>query len=156
MLIEAVAAMAGWPLVGYLRTSRVAYATVNATHIVGMSLLVGAIVCADLRTAGLWKADRWREGLETCVPVAAFGLLLAAISGVMLFSVRGGTYLADPAFQIKALLLAAGFVNVFAFRLAMARRECGAPSRAMRLSAFSSIVIWIATIFAGRWIAFTY
>src|SRR5690606_15596080 len=89
MLTEAVDAMAGWPLVGYLRTSRAAYATVNATHIVGMSLLVGAIVSADLRTAGLWKADRWREGLETCVPVAAFGLLLAAISGVMLFSVRG-------------------------------------------------------------------
>lgn len=156
MLTAAADAMAGWSTVEYLRTSRAAYATVNAAHIVGMSLLVGAIVSADLRTAGLWKADRWREGLETCVPVAAFGLLLAAVSGMMLFSVRGGTYLADPAFQIKALLLAAGFVNVFAFRLAMARRKCSAPSRAMRLSAFSSMVVWIAAIFAGRWIAFTY
>lgn len=156
MLTEAVDAIAGWPLVEYLRTSRAAYATVNATHIVGVSLLVGAIVSSDLRTSGMWKADRWREGLETCVPVAAFGLALAAISGAMLFSIRGGPYLADPAFQIKALLLAMGLVNVFAFRLAMARRRYSAPSGAMRLSAFSSILIWIATIFAGRWIAFTY
>ncbi|WP_309086603.1 DUF6644 family protein [Chelativorans sp.] len=156
MLIEIVDAMAGWPPVGYVRTSPAAYATVNATHIVGISLLVGAIISSDLRTAGLWKADLWREGLETCVPVAAFGLVLAAISGVMLFSVRGGTYLADPAFQIKALLLAAGLVNVFVFRLAMARTRCVAPSMAMRLSAFSSMVIWVGAIFAGRWIAFTY
>lgn len=156
MLTDILDAVAGWPLVGYLRISRAAYATVNAAHIVGMSLLVGAIVSSDLRTAGLWKADRWREGLETCVPVAAFGLALAVISGVMLFSVRGGIYIADPAFQIKALVLAAGLVNVFAFRRTMARRNDGTPSTAMRLSAILSMVVWISAIFAGRWIAFTY
>jgi hypothetical protein len=156
MLTEILDAVASWPLVGYVRASRAAYATINAAHIVGMSLLVGAIVSSDLRTAGLWKADRWREGLETCVPVAAFGLALALISGVLLFSVRGVTYLADPAFQIKTLLLTAGLLNVFAFRWTMARRKQGAPSKMMRLSAISSMVIWISAIFAGRWIAFTY
>lgn len=156
MLTELADAISGWPLVGYLRTSRTAYAAVNAAHIVGMSLLVGAIISSDLRTAGLWKADQWREGLETCVPVAAFGLALAAISGLMLFSVRGGSYLADPAFQIKALLLLTGLVNVVAFRFAMVGRAIGVPSIAMRLSAFSSMVIWVSAIFAGRWIAFTY
>lgn len=156
MLTEVVDAIADWPLVGFVRTSQAAYATVNATHIVGISLLVGAIVNSDLRTAGLWKAHRWREGLETCAPIAACGLTLALISGMVLFSVRGGTYIADPAFQVKTLLLAAGLVNVFVFRRAMARLKCGAPSRAMRLSALSSMVIWISAIFAGRWIAFTY
>ncbi len=156
MLIAAIDAMADWLPVEYLRTSRAAYATINAVHIVGMSLLVGSIVSADLRTAGLWKPDRWREGLETCVPVAAFGLLLASVSGVMLFSVRGTAYLADPAFQIKALFLVAGLVNVVAFKVAMTKRRGGAPSRPMMLSAFLSMVIWIAVIFAGRWIAFTY
>jgi hypothetical protein len=156
MLTEALAALAGWAPVEYLRASRAAYATVNAAHIVGMSLLVGAVVSSDLRTAGLWKADRWREGLETCIPVAAFGLGLAVIAGLTLFSVRGETYVADPAFQIKALLLAAGLMNVLAFRWAMARRKCGEPSRVMRLSAILSMVTWISAIFAGRWIAFTY
>ncbi|WP_437406248.1 DUF6644 family protein [Sinorhizobium meliloti] len=80
------------------------------------------------------------------MPVAAFGLALAL----------GGAYIADPAFQLKALLLAAGLVNVLAFRRAMAKRKDGAPSIAMRLSAISSMVIWISAIFAGRWIAFTY
>lgn len=82
----------------------------------GSALLVGAIVSSDLRTAGLWMADRWREWLATCVPVAAFGLALALISGMMLLSVRGGAYIAYPAFQLKTLILAAGLVNVFAFR----------------------------------------
>jgi hypothetical protein len=156
MLTEVLDAVASWPLASYIRSSRTAYATVNAVHIVGMSLLVGAIVSSDLRTAGLCKVDRWREGLETCMLVAAFGLALAMISGAMLFSVRGGTYIADPAFQIKALLLAAGLVNVFAFRWAMARRKWVAPSKTMRLSAISSMLIWTSAIFAGRWIAFTY
>lgn len=156
MLTEILDVVAGSSQIGYLRASRVAYASVNAAHLVGISLLVGAIVSSDLRTAGLWKADRWREGLTTCVPVAAFGLALALISGIMLFSIRGGAYIADPAFQLKALLLAAGLVNVFAFRRAMAKRKDKAPSAAMRLSAISSMVIWISAIFAGRWIAFTY
>ncbi|YCI05763.1 DUF2214 domain-containing protein [Ensifer sp. D2-11] len=155
MLTEILDVVAGSSQIGYLRASRVAYASVNAAHIVGISLLVGAIVSSDLRTAGLWKADRWREGLATCVPVAAFGLALALISGMMLFSIRGGAYIADPAFQLKVLLLAAGLVNVFAFRRAMAKRKDKAPSTAMRLSAISSMVIWISAIFAGRWIAFT-
>jgi len=155
MLTEVLSGLAGWPPVAYIRTDRAAYATVNATHILGIALLVGAIVSSDLRVAGLWKGDRWREGLETCVPVAAFGLALAVISGALLFSVRGGNYVADPAFQIKALLVAAGLVNVFVFRLAMARQTNDAPSRAMRLSALSSLAIWISAIFAGRWIAFT-
>jgi hypothetical protein len=156
MLTEVLSGIAGWPLVAYVRADRVTYAMVNATHILGIGLLVGAIVSSDLRIAGLWKADRWREGLETCVPVAAFGLALAVISGTVLFSVRGGNYVADPAFQIKALLVAAGAANVFAFRWAMARRNGDAPSRAMRLSALSSMAIWISAIVAGRWIAFTY
>lgn len=155
MLIEVLKEIAAWPIVSYVRTDLVAYATVNATHILGIGLLVGAIVSSDLRTAGFWKAERWREGLETCVPVAAFGLTLAVASGTVLFSVRGGNYVADPAFQIKTVLLAMGVANAFVFRRLMARRKGDAPSFAMRLSAMSSMAIWISAIFAGRWIAFT-
>lgn len=156
MLIEILNGMAGWPAVAHVRTDRAAYAMVNATHILGIGLLIGAIVSSDLRVAGLWKADRWREGLETCVPVAAFGLALAVVSGAVLFSVRGENYVADPAFRIKALLVAAGLANVFAFRRAMARREGVGPSKVMRLSALLSVAIWVSAIVAGRWIAFTY
>lgn len=109
-----------------------------------------------MRVAGLWKADRWREGLETCVPIAAFGLTLAVVSGAVLFSVSGENYVADPAVRVKALIVAAGLANVFAFRRAMARREGAGPSRAMRLSALLSVAVWVSAIVAGCWIAFTY
>lgn len=147
--------IADWPLVAFVRTDRSAYATINGAHILGISLLVGAIVSSDVRIAGLWKADRWREGLETCVPVAAAGLALAIVTGTVLFSVRGEHYLSDPAFLIKVPLVVAGLANVLIFRRAMARRIGDAPSAAMRVSAISSMVIWISAIFAGRWIAFT-
>lgn len=155
MLIETLDWIANWRLVAFVRTDQVAYATVNATHIVGIGLLVGAIVSSDLMTAGLWKAERWRKGLEMCVPVEAAGLALAAVTGVVLFAVRGEHYLSDPAFLIKVLLLAVGLVNVLVFRRAVVRWAGDAPSTAMRLSAISFMAIWISTIFAGRWIAFT-
>jgi hypothetical protein len=155
MLIEILAWIAERPFVAFVRTDRVAYAMVNATHILGIGLLVGAIVSSDLRTAGFWKVDRWREGLETCVPVAAAGLAIAITTGAVLFSVRGGHYLSDPAFLIKLPLVALGLANVFLFRRAMARRAGDAPSTAMRLSAISSMAIWVSAVFAGRWIAFT-
>jgi hypothetical protein len=155
MLIAFLDWIADWRIVAFVRADRVAYATVNATHILGIGLLVGAVVSSDLMTAGLWKAKRWREGLEMCVPVAASGLALAAVTGVALFSVRGEHYLSDPAFLIKVLLLAVGLANVLVFRRAMTRLTGDAPSTAMRLSAISSMAIWISAIFAGRWIAFT-
>ena len=154
MLIAFLDWIADSRIVAFVRTDRVAYATINGAHILGISLLVGAIVNSDLRTAGLWKAGRWREGLETCVPVAAVGLALAIVTGAVLFSVRGEHYLSDSAFLIKVSLVAAGLVNVLVFRRVMARRAGDVPSTTMGLSAISSLAIWIGAIFAGRWIAF--
>lgn len=155
MLIEILDWVARWPPVAFVRIDRTTYASVNALHILGIGLLVGAIVSSDLRTAGIWKGTLWREGLETCVPVAAAGLALAITTGAVLFSVRGGHYLSDPAFLAKVGLVATGLVNVFVFRRARTRLYREAPSMAMRVSAVCSIVIWVCAIFAGRWIAFT-
>lgn len=155
MLTEILDWIAAQPLVAFIRIDRFAYATINAMHILGISLLVGAIICSDLRTTGFWKAGRWREGLETCVPVAASGLALAIATGALLFSVRGGHYVSNPAFLVKALLIVIGLANVFIFRRAKARQSGASPSVTMKLSAMCSIAIWVSAVFAGRWIAFT-
>lgn len=155
MLIEFLDWVARWSPVAFVRVDRTACASVNALHILGIGLLVGSIVSSDLRTAGIWKGTLWREGLETCVPVAAAGLTLAIITGAVLFSVRGGHYLSDPAFLAKVGLVALGLTNVFMFRRARARLHREKPSVTMRASAVCSIVIWVCAIFAGRWIAFT-
>ncbi len=155
MLIEILDWIAAQPLVAFIRIDRFAYATINAMHILGIGLLVGAIICSDLRTAGLWKAGRWREGLETCAPVAAAGLAFAIVTGALLFSVRGGHYVSDPAFLAKTLLIVIGLANVLVFRRAKARQSGESPSVTMKLSAMCSIAVWVCAVFAGRWIAFT-
>jgi hypothetical protein len=128
VLTEILNSIARWPAVTLVRTDPYAYATINAMHLVGIGLLVGAIVSSDLRTAGIWKRNLWREGLETCVPVAATGLALAVGTGAVLFSIRGGHYISDPAFLIKVLLVAAGLTNVFLCRRANAQMVGNSPS----------------------------
>ena len=48
-------ALAGWPGARWLQGSGTAYLIVNALHILGIGLLVGAILPLDLRLAGFFR-----------------------------------------------------------------------------------------------------
>ena len=48
------AAMEMSAIADYLRTSRWSYALVNATHILGIALLLGSIIPFNLHILGLW------------------------------------------------------------------------------------------------------
>lgn len=141
-------------LVAGVRSSTIAYATVNGLHILGLATLVGAVLTFDLRAAGLWKRDRWREGLDVAVPIAATGLVLAIGTGLILFAVRGTHYATMPVFLVKIGILMAGLVNIVICHAFI--RRCGSvlPTAGIRICAAISAVTWISALFAGRWIAF--
>ena len=49
----------------WLKASRWTYPAVNAGHLLGIALLVGAVVPMDLRLIGIWRGEvpigrRWR------------------------------------------------------------------------------------------------
>jgi hypothetical protein len=157
VLGNALQALAAWPVAAFLRESTVAYASLNAAHIFSIGLVVGAIVSLDLRVIGLFRAVPLRLLAEPLSRVAAVGILLAATSGVLLFSVRPLAYAENPAFLTKLALVAIGIINALALRANPHWRAAldGAPLHlSVRLAALLSLALWAGAVLAGRWIGF--
>lgn len=134
-------------LAAHLRGSRWTYPLVNAGHVLGISLLVGAIAALDLRLMGLWPRTPLAPLAAVLRPVAASGLALAALTGVMLFSVQAREYAATPLFWLKMALLAAGLVNAALF--AGSRLLPLSPGR-RRLVGVASLTAWVGVLLCGR------
>lgn len=141
----------------WLRGSVPAYALVNAAHILGIGLLVGAVAALDLRLMGAVRTLPAAPLAALLEKVAGVGLLVAVGTGLLLFSVRPAAYLGNPAFLLKLGLVGAGLLNVLVLRLGPGWRalQAGAPpSAAVRIGAALSLAVWIGALLAGRWIAF--
>ena len=159
MLVDWLTALQELPPIAALRSSRWTYAAVNASHITGIALLFGAIVPLDLRLVGLFRQIPIRSLARILVPVAATGLLLAVTAGSLLFSIRAVQYAGTPLFQVKLALIACGIANALLLHRAAewqaARQDTtGIPPPRLRAAAALSIVLWLATIFCGRMLAF--
>jgi hypothetical protein len=150
--MELLAAAEAWGPVAALRASRWTYAAVSAAHVAGVGLLFGAVAALDLRLLGLWRGAALEPLARVLADLAAAGLALAGVSGLALFAARAGEYVANPAFQIKAAVVALGVAN------ALALRAAGWPpagrSRRVRAGAALSLAAWSGAILAGRLIAF--
>ncbi|MEG3000104.1 MAG: DUF2214 domain-containing protein [Comamonas sp.] len=157
-LLEALHALALWPGARWLQASGTAYLWVNAAHILGLGLLVGAIVPLDLRLLGLWRQVPLAVLQPVLLPMATLGLTLALLSGLWLFSVRPLEYAANTTFQCKLALLVLALGNIAWQHGAAGWRavlqSAATPSLAVRGRAALSLLLWLALVLAGRWIGF--
>ena len=135
-----------------MRFSRWGYAGVNAAHILGIALLVGAILPLDLRLLGAWRSVALEPLVRVLVPVAAAGLGLAVVTGALLFIARPVEYAATEIFLAKMALVAAG--GAHALSLTFGRGLMRAGSARLRIAGAVSLSIWVAALICGRLIAF--
>jgi hypothetical protein len=138
----------------YLRASRWGYAAVNGMHILGIALLVGAVVPLNLRLLGLWPAVPREQLLRVLVPAAAFGLVLAVPTGLLLFSVKAEDYSAIFFLQAKLALILAGVLSAVTAHLRYGLALEGAEPARLRLHALVSIACWLGALALGRLIGF--
>ena len=155
--------IAAWPGARWLQDSGTAYLFVNAAHILGLALLLGSIVTLDVQLivrSSLPDSSRV-SSLPALARVlsrtATWGLALAALTGLWLFSVRPLDYWGNAAFLCKLGLLAMALVNV-------AWQHRGADwakllngqgvATGVRVRAALSLLLWCAVLLAGRWIGF--
>jgi uncharacterized membrane protein len=150
-------AVSGWPGAAFLQEYWIAYLLVNAAHILGIGLLLGAILPLDLL---LLRSTRGGD-LPTLGPflvrVAVTGTVLAVTTGLWLFSVKPVEYAANPAFLFKAALLILAICNIALQYLGEhfdAALRSGQPSARVRTLAATSAVLWLSVLMAGRWIGF--
>lgn len=149
-----LAALEGTTVAGTLRVSRWGYAAVNAAHIFGIALLVGAIVPLNLRIFGLWRNIPRRLLVRVLVPVAATGLALAVIAGFLLFSVRAREYAGVGFLQMKLALVAVGTLSALALHGAHGFLLENASDTRLAGHATISMLCWPGALICGRLIAF--
>lgn len=155
--MDLLAALHDWSVAAALRRSAWLYVLANATHILGIGLILGAALPMDLRILGAFP----RVPLTVTVPflsrVAATGVAVAAVTGFLLFSVNPTAYLGNPAFRAKLVLILCAMLVIAAqhgnpaFRAALAG---GAVAPSVRVAAGLSLVLWLAILLAGRWVGF--
>jgi hypothetical protein len=146
-------AIGSWPGATWLQQSATAYLFVNAAHILGIGILLGAILPLDLRLLGCFRGfalQGLRPFLTRC---AAAGVVLAIITGAWLFSVDPVGYLENAAFRWKLVLLALAVANV-GFQHWSTDASASQVSAATRVSAALSLCLWLTVLLAGRWIGF--
>lgn len=130
----------------------------ESLHVLAIAGLVGLVALIDLRLLGrcggsldadrlLIELDRW----------AFAALALAMPTGALMFATRASHYASNGPFRLKIVLLVLLALNLAFFRrrlrpLIRARPEAPDFGRAVSRSAGVSLLLWIAVVFAGRWI----
>ena len=148
------AALEGTALAQTLRSSRWIYAGVNAAHIFGVALLVGSVVPLNLRLLGMWRGVSREAAVRVLAPVAAAGLVLALLTGPLLFSIRAREYSAVGFLQLKLAFIAVGVLSTLALCRAHGFLLRDAPRTRLAGHAVLSLVCWPGALVCGRLIAF--
>jgi hypothetical protein len=155
-LIEALSTS---PLGEFVRTSPWLYPIALSLHLLAMALLVGTGLVLDVRLAG-WTRTPLRPLLSWLTPAQMLAGAVAVLSGSVLFLGDAVHLAANPAFQIKIVLLAVLLGNALGFTFGARRNLAGweharRPPAAARISGLVALVAWPAVVVAGRLIAFT-
>ena len=94
------------------------------------------------------------------VPVAATGLALAVLTGLLLFTVKPAAYAGSDLFLGKMALLALGLINVALVRRTTYWRAIAGgtvpaePPTFLKAAALASLGLWIGTLLLGRLIGY--
>ena len=107
--------LATTPLSKFLQDQHAyAFATLETLHLIGMTLVLGAIGAFDLRVLGLANAIP-PAALHRLIPWGVAGFLLNLATGTLFVIAHPHQYLFDPAFRVKLLLMLLAGLNVVAF-----------------------------------------
>lgn len=130
------------------------YPVVNLAHVVGAILLVGGIGVVDLRVIGYGKRIPLGPLSRMLTPLAVAGLLIQAVTGVMLYAADAGPLFVSPVMRIKLALIALALANALAFRRLFGDLDNETPPPLARTMAGASLAAWLAVVGLGRWIAY--
>ena len=148
-----------WPLSVWTReaTTIWAFPFILVLHTIGLAFMVGVNVAIDLRALGgamgvplasLRRYYRWMWA----------GFWINAFSGVLLLIAYPTKALTNPLFYLKLTLIGVGLVLAAKIRVYVTSGAVGATDaapRQLRKLAAVSLLIWVATITAGRLLAYT-
>lgn len=144
-----------------VRSAEYLYPILEATHILGIALLVGPAFTFDIRILGLGHGVMpVTTAARYLLPVSHLGFAVAFATGIALLSAQATVVAGTGAAPWKFGLLVFACVNVLVFHLGVYRRvdewkDAAATPVTARIGAAISLTAWTGTIFAGRLLAYT-
>ncbi len=140
-----------WSLLEFVRTSPWAYPSIEVVHLLGLGLVFGTLWLVELRLLGVGRRRDAADAAREALPWTLAGFALSAVTGLLLFTASAGELIANPAFQLKMGLIALAGLNA-AILHSQGPLDPARPGT--RVQAGLSLVLWVAVIAAGRWIAY--
>jgi hypothetical protein len=140
-----------------IRNSTWLFPVIEAFHLVGLAVTVGAVLLVDLRLLGL-GLNRQPVGLlsQSAMPWLYGSLALMAVSGTLMFLSEATKAYYSFAFWVKMISLLLVLIFTFTIRARVTATEL-APERPLgaRATALISLTLWFGVAWGGRWIGFS-
>ena len=149
------------PLGAFVAGSEWAFPTIESIHVIAIVTVVGSIAVMDLRLLGAASRDHAVKLLSRdTLPWTWGAFVIAAISGLLLFSSKAHIYVIDPWFIAKMAAMAIAGINMAIFHATTWKtvdnwNEGSEIPMAGKVAAGLSLFFWIVVIFCGRLIGFT-
>ncbi len=153
--------LAAMPLAKGISQGAFAFPMLESVHVVAIATVLGTISIIDLRLLGYRSHRRGVQQLvRDLLPYTWAAFAVALIAGSLLFISNAPKYAHNAQFQLKLLLILAAAVNMAVFHLTVYRRikewdEKSPPPAAARIAGVTSLGLWLAVVFLGRWVGFT-
>ncbi len=159
--VPALQALQNSGLAAAIRNSLLIFPTLEAVHVIGLTLVFGTIMIVDLRILRVASSERaFRRVSHDMLKLTWAAFALTAVTGALMFITNARVYFENPFFRAKMALLALAGLNMLTFQLTAGRSarhwDEGKPAPAVgRTAAMLSLVLWIAVIGMGRAIGFS-
>jgi hypothetical protein len=137
------------------------FPALESIHVIALVSVVGSIVAVDLRLLGLASREQPVTRMtRDLLPWTWGAFIVAAITGLILFSSTPVRYFENPLLRIKFFFMALAGINMLVFHFvtwkSVAQWDTGdvIPSSA-RMAGGMSLLLWATVIVFGRWVGFT-
>lgn len=130
---------------------------INSLHVLSVCFMLGALLMLDLRMAGL-AATKYsvKQLCSDFLPWIWISFVIATATGTALFITRASAHILNPAFQWKLMLMLLAAANMLVFhwrsgKMATVLTQVSGSPLWVKISGISSLMLWLGTTLAGRW-----
>jgi hypothetical protein len=131
------------------------FPVIEAVHLLGLSMLGGAVLLVDLRLIGAGLTGTPTSTLARAArPWLTWSVVAMVGTGVLLFLSEAVKCYYSPAFWVKILTFPVALAFTFAVRQRVAVSDTTSRGTAVFTGA-ASMALWLVVAAAGRWIGFS-
>lgn len=133
--------------------------TTQSIHILAIAVVIGSALVTDLRLAGVLATEETPQTVvRRYLPWMWAALAVLLTTGVILSVGEPNRVLANPVFWTKMALVVLAFALTLLFRYPLLhpqfQLEHARWAALAKPLAWVSLLVWIAVVFCGRWIAY--